>query len=140
MLLLGCAATWQATELAHSAMSGWSTAQTLVVQDSAAFVRAWEQLYPIASFRPTLPPMDFAKNRVFIVAAGTKPTGGHRLALSGAEVVGDSALISVTLFTPPPGCSVSEALTTPALAIAVPVTPIPFRIIFHERADTVRCN
>ena len=132
--------TWHATELGHGTQTAWNTAQAIVIRDTAAFRDAWTRLYPNTSRRPARPAIDFSKYRVFIVTAGAKPTGGFRMALSNAVVARDSALVTVTLFTPPTGCGVTEELTTPAVAIAVPAAPVPFRIIAHERADTVRCN
>lgn len=131
---------WHAAELGHSARSGWDTAQTMVYRDSAAFRSAWAQLFPIPSMRPALPAIDFEKFRVFIVASGTRSSGGYRLALDEGHVVGDTALISITEFTPPAGCGVTMDLTAPAVAIAAPQSPAGFRIITHVRPDTVRCN
>ena len=131
---------WHAAELGHSAQSSWSEPQTLLVGDSATFRGAWDQLFPIPSMRPALPAVDFARYRVFVVAAGTRPTGGYRLALDEGHVVGDTALIAVNEVTPPAGCSVMQLITTPAVAIAVPNTPIGFRITTHVRPDSARCN
>lgn len=139
-MLTGFFAAWHATELGHSPQTGWDAAQTVVIRNAMAFTAAWAQLYPLAARRPARPAIDFSKYRVLIVAAGTKPTGGFRMALSEALVVRDSAQINVTLFTPGEGCSFTEALTSPAIAIAVPLKPAAFRVISHERADTVRCN
>jgi len=134
------AMAWHASELGHSGQSKWDTAQTLVYRDSAAFRGAWTQLYPIASMRPALPAIDFTKYRVLIVAAGNRPTGGFRMALSEGHLAGDTALVTVTMFTPPAGCGVTQEITTPAIAIATPKFPASFRIITRTRADTVRCN
>jgi len=131
---------WRARELGHSEQAAWDMAQTLVYRDSARFRAAWVQLYPIAASRPALPLVDFTKWRVLIIVAGTKPTGGYSLTLESGRTVHDSALITVTLHTPPRGCGVIEQLTTPAVAIATLNSPAPFRIIFHERADSVHCN
>ncbi len=131
---------WHASELGHSPRSNWSAPQTLVYRDSAAFRGAWMQLFPAPSLRPALPAIDFAKYRVVIVASGSRPTGGYRLALDEGHVVGDTALIGITAFTPPAGCGVTQELTAPAVAIAVPSSPTGFRITTRARPDTVRCN
>lgn len=131
---------WHAAELGHSARSNWSAPQTLIYRDSAAFRGAWAQLFPIPSLRPALPAIDFARYRVFIVVSASRPTGGYRLALDEGHVVGDTALITITAFTPPAGCGVTQEITAPAVAIAVPSSPTGFRIITRTRPDTVRCN
>ena len=133
-------AAWHASVLGSSTQGSWTTAQTIVIRDNAAFRAAWSQLYPMAARRPALPAVDFERYRVLIVAAGSKPTGGYRLALSNAAMIKDSAVITLTFFTPPSGCGVTQDITTPAIALAMPVAPLPFRINSQERADTVRCN
>ncbi len=138
--VVAAAAPWRAAELGASARSNWTTAQTLVYQDSAAFRGAWAQLYPVPALRPALPAVDFTKSRVLVVAAGNRPTGGFRVALDEAHVAGDSALITVNLFTPAAGCGVMQEITAPAVAIVAPVLPTAFRIITRTRPDTVRCN
>lgn len=134
------AADWRAVELGHGQQSTWATMQNVVVRDTAAFRAAWTQLYPMAASRPALPRIDFRKWRVIVVAAGTRPTGGYRLALASGRVTRDSAFIAVTLYTPPRGCGVIEQLTSPAVAVATPATPAAFRVVVDERPDTVRCN
>jgi hypothetical protein len=131
---------WHASQLGTSTQSSWTTSLTLTIHDAAALRNAWSQMYPVAAQRPALPAVSFDKYRVVIVAAGTRPTGGYRLALSESHIARDSALISVTMFTPAPGCGVTQEITTPAIAVAMPSSPKSFRIILQERADTVRCH
>jgi PrcB C-terminal len=131
---------WHAAELGHSQQAVWASPQTLVYRDSGSFRSAWTQMYPAAGLRPALPLVDFTKWRVIIVAVGTKPNGGYHLSLERGQTARDSALLTLTLHTPAKGCGVSEELTTPAVAVATPIAPAPFRIIFHERADSAHCN
>ena len=131
---------WRVRELGHSWQGGSDTPQTVVIRDSATFHAAWLRLFPPATRPPEMPQIDFRIERVFLVASGTRPTGGFRVALSDAAALRDSAIIGVTLFTPAAGCAVTEALTSPAVVLAVPVAPVPFRVTSHERPDTVRCN
>lgn len=144
MLLLAAGAIagapWHASELGRSARTSWSTPQTLVYRDNAAFRAAWAQLFPVPSMRPALPAVDFRKYRVFIVTAGNRGSGGYRLVLDEGHVVGDTAQITVTEYTPAPGCSYTQDITSPAVAIAAPRAPSGFRIVTHVRPDTVRCN
>lgn len=133
-------APWRVVELGRSQQASWTEPHVTAYRDSAAFRAAWIQLFPIGSTRPAAPRIDFRKSRVIIVATGTKPTGGYRLSLATARATRDSAFISVTLYTPPRGCGVTEQLTSPALAIATPVRPAGFRVTVLARPDTVRCN
>ena len=133
-------ASWHATELGHSQQAVWVSPQTLVYRDSGSFRSAWTQMYPVAGMRPALPLVDFTKWRAIVIAVGTKPTGGYHLSLERGQTVRDSALLTVTLHTPAKGCGVTQELTTPAVAVATPITPAPFRVIVHERADSALCN
>ncbi|MGH7593162.1 MAG: protease complex subunit PrcB family protein [Gemmatimonadales bacterium] len=136
----GAVPRWHAAELGHGQQAVWTMPQILIYRDSASFRSAWGQLFPAAVSRPALPAVDFAKWRVILIAAGTKPTGGYYLTLASGQLVRDSAVVTVTVHTPAPDCGVTEALTSPAVAIAMPIVPAPFRIVFHERADSARCN
>jgi hypothetical protein len=134
------ATSWRAAELGRSVNSAWSTPQVLRYHDAGAFRSAWAQLFLDAGRRPALPAVDFSKWQVVIVAAGAEPTGGFRLVLDSARATRDSAWISVTLIHPPAGCGVIEQITHPAVAVAVPSTPMAVRVIHLERADTTRCH
>ena len=103
-------APWRAVELGRSQQASWTEPHVTAYRDSTAFRAAWIQLFPIGSTRPSAPRIDFRKSRVIIVATGTKPTGGYRLSLASARATRDSAFISVTLYTPPRGCGVTEQL------------------------------
>jgi hypothetical protein len=131
---------WRVRELGHSEIAAWDSSQSVVIRDAVRFRDAWTKLFPVPALRPALPLVDFTKWRVLVVAAGTRPTGGYRVVLDSGRVVRDSATIFVTLRTPAKDCGVAQQLTTPAVAIAIPVHPDPYRVIFHERADTARCH
>jgi hypothetical protein len=131
---------WQAVELGHSEMAIWTEPQTRVYRDAGSFRSAWSQLYPVAGLRPVLPAIDFRTRRVIITSVGTKPTGGYRLTLEDGQAMRNSAVLTVTIHTPPRNCAVTQELTMPAIAIATPLSPVRFRIIYHERADSALCG
>ncbi|MGH7582875.1 MAG: protease complex subunit PrcB family protein [Gemmatimonadales bacterium] len=131
---------WGATEIGFSVQSTWTTRRTLTITDRATFRQRWSDLFAASAARPPLPVVPFATDRVIMIAAGTRPTGGYSLRLDSARVVRDSALIWLSLRTPPPGCGVTQELTAPAVAIALPRVPSAFRIITRERPDTARCD
>jgi protease stability complex PrcB-like protein len=139
-LLASIGAPGHAVKLGVSGQSGWTRAQTTEARDSASLRRGWQQLFPAISSRPALPGIDFTTTRVIFIAAGSRPTGGYRFDLVGSTIRRDSAIVTLTLFTPPAGCGVTQELTAPAMAIALPTLPGPYRIITRERRDTVRCN
>jgi PrcB C-terminal len=139
-IVLAAVAPWGAIQLATSVRSGWTDPATVVITDSAGLRSGWARLFEGTSLRPPPPRIAFAKDRVVIVAAGTRPTGGFTLRFDSAAVVRDSALIWVTLHTPPPGCGVTQELTAPAVAIAMPREPAPLRVVTRERPDSVQCD
>lgn len=139
-LLASIHAPGHAVGLGVSGQSAWTHAQITETHDSAALRRSWQQLFPAPSLRPALPVVDFTATRVIFVAAGSRPTGGYRFELAGAAIRHDTAIVTLTLFTPPAGCGVTQELTAPAIAIALPTIPGPYRITTRERRDTVRCN
>lgn len=70
----------------------------------------------------TAPDVDFRRDRVLVVGMGPKPTGGYAIELARpkAPVKGDVAAVVVALREPEPGALVTQALTSPCLAVAVP--------------------
>ncbi len=137
---VGRTGPWRAAELGHSNQAEWTTPSVTPIGDAATFKAAWVQLYSVQAFRPAVPAVDFHSWRVILVALGSRPSGGYSARLDSARVVNDTAVIVVGVVTPPKGCAVSMELTTPAVAIATPAVPLPYRIVFHERADSARCN
>ena len=142
LLALGSSgpAPWRATELGFSTRSAWTAPGTMIIADAATFRRRWNELFAETTGRPPLPGVRFAADRVIMVAAGTRPSGGYSLRFDSAGVVRDSALIWLSLRTPPPGCGVTQELTAPAVAIMLPRAPAPLRVITRERPDTTRCD
>jgi len=131
---------WSAVELGSSVRSAWTSPRQIIYSDSAAFRRGWSDLFSTASMRPALPVINFNALRVLVVAAGSKPSGGYTIRLDSARATRDSALIYVSLRTPPPGCGVTQEITSPAVAIAVPNVPKRLHVITRERPDSVRCT
>ncbi|HET9641376.1 MAG TPA: protease complex subunit PrcB family protein [Candidatus Paceibacterota bacterium] len=82
----------------------------------------------------TLPPnVDFAKEYVIGVFAGQKPTGGYELRVTGVSETKTTRTVSVTLSRPGAGCLTTEALTSPYVIIAVPVSDAA---LTHKESQT----
>ena len=84
--------------------------------------------------KPALPPtigdqqdqssrVDFAREGVLLVAMGQKPTGGYGLDLNRefAVVSDDMAVLSVSWIDPPKGAILPQIITSPCLAIILPL-------------------
>lgn len=63
--------------------------------------------------------IDFAEEKVVLVAAGQKPTGGYSVTLMGSEIENEELRLTVSTKSPGPGDMVVQVLTTPCAAIAV---------------------
>lgn len=138
--LIGAPAPWSVRVLASVGSSAWSAPQEIEARDGATFTKLWGELYANAVRRPTLPPVDFHRERVLVVATGNEPSGGFSVALDSARSRGDSAWIFVSIVTPPPGCGVTQQITSPAMAMALPRGPAHVVVIRHERAASTRCS
>ncbi len=110
-----------------------------IYRDSAAFAAGWDTLFVDPS-RPALPALSFATRRAVIVSAGTRTTGGFRMVRDTAWIGDDTLHLVVTVITPPPGCAVTQELTAPAIALAVPAAPRSVAVVRRERADTTHCS
>ncbi len=125
--------------LGVSLQSGWTDPVVRVYRDPAAFAAGWDTLF-VNPPRPVMPALHFATRRAVIVGAGTRRTGGFRMAWDSARVAGDTLHLDVTVITPAPGCAVTQELTAPAIALAVPAAPPAVTVVRHERADTTHCS
>jgi hypothetical protein len=70
----------------------------------------------------TAPAVDFRRDRVLVVGMGPKPTGGFALELARPNgwAKGETAVVQVAVREPAPGAMVTQALTSPCLALAIP--------------------
>jgi hypothetical protein len=66
------------------------------------------------------PKVDFSKEYVIGVFAGTKPTGGYSIAVTSVIDAGTTRTLMVTISKPGEGCIVTQALTSPYQIIVVP--------------------
>ena len=120
--------------LAELQNSGWSERETLIVDDSVAFAEAWSRVHANASPTPPPPVVNFATERVAVIGAGTRSSGGYVLMPGTARVVGDTLVVEVVLQTPGARCGATAALTEPVLVLALRRTSAAPRITMTERA------
>ena len=88
-----------------------------VVRDEARWARLWEQVYAGVTPRPPRPPVDFSRQMLIAVAAGTRPTGGFDVAVRAVTARGNALEVEVFESCPPPGAMVSTALTQPVTVV-----------------------
>lgn len=94
--------------------------KNVAARDQKSFDRVWKMVHgeqEIAS-----PSIDFTKEYVVGVFAGEKSSGGHAIAVTGIQDLGDTRTLSVTLTAPGEGCMNTQALTAPYQLIRVPLS------------------
>lgn len=101
----------------------WSEPDTVEIGNADAWREAWARLQGGVTPLPPAPVVDFATERVIIVAAGTRSSGGFAYSFDRSGTTGDAIEIGLTLVSPGPRCGVAQMLTSPAIALAVPRVP-----------------
>jgi len=84
----------------------------------------WRAAFPTTQLgAPAAPsPVDFGRDVVLLIGMGQRPTGGFGIQLAApvARVEGGVATVRVAFTSPPPGAMLTQALTSPCLAVKVP--------------------
>jgi hypothetical protein len=92
----------------------------------------------VVSEPPPAPAVDWVAETALVVALGMRPTGGYGVRIE--EVRGGPEGIEVHACESRPGrsCFVTQALTYPVHAVAVPVHTAAVRLVM--RVETVECE
>jgi hypothetical protein len=127
--------TTEVTVVATSQQSSWEEVLEVLLTTPDDWAAAWPHLHDGVSPPPAMPAVDFATQRVMIVTAGSRPNGGYSLTHEQTQLVGDTLVLHVTLSVPGPTCGTTMALTSPALALALPLLPAA---VVVRRAEQVQ--
>jgi hypothetical protein len=122
-LILACPATaaeQKADILAEGAFSAIDQPQQTVLHDAAAYAALWASHAAHEEPPAKAPAVDFAKDTVAAVFAGTQPTGGISLAVSSLRQEKDGWHLRLELRKPGPDCMVTQALTQPWMLVRIP--------------------
>ena len=103
-------------------------AQQTVVGDADAWRVLWDGVTWGESPKPPLPPVDFTRDLVLVAAMGGRGTGGYAVTIDSIYRHERGTVAYVTESEPGPHCYTTQALTAPAVGVAVPkeVAPIQF--------------
>jgi hypothetical protein len=123
--------------LLDSTYRGLTSPTRLVVLDPTTWRSVWEQLHVSVAPVPPLPSIDFAADRVLVVALGWRPTGGFDIRVDSVVTYGGGSVVFVTM-TEPLGCTVTQSSTWPTHVIRVSRLLEP--VVFRERATVHRCR
>ena len=108
--------------------SGVLDARTTTLEDDGAWEEAWNELVSNIAPAPERPAVDFTEQRAVLIAMGQQSTGGYAIEVSA--LVSDEGSLTVHFVerAPGPTCITTQALTAPALVLAVPrgAGPIDF--------------
>jgi hypothetical protein len=97
--------------------SGLSEPRRELVRDEAAWARVWDLVYAGVTPRPAREAVDFSRQTLIVVAAGTRPTGGFAVAVRAVSARGDTLQVEVLESCPAPGAMVTAALTRPVTIV-----------------------
>ena len=114
----GAAVEQQAFEtILAAAHSGLHDRTREIVRDEAGWARLWAEIH--GSDAPAVPPVDFSRQMLIVVALGTRPSGGFGIRVGGVATRGDRLEVAVLESCPPPGAMVTAALTQPVEVVRV---------------------
>jgi len=120
--------------LGVSQQAGWEEAVDVIIANEASWAAAWTYQHDGITPSPQRPSVNFEAERVLMIAAGVRPSGGFALELTDHAIVGDTLTIDILLSTPGAECGVATALTSPALALRIPIRPETVVVRRTERA------
>lgn len=106
-----------------SEQSSWEEPSEVLITNASSWEAAWTHLHDGVSPPPALPVVDFTSQRVLVVTAGMRPSGGFALELTDHEIMADTVAVDVSISIPGLGCNVTMAMTAPAITLAIPLTP-----------------
>jgi hypothetical protein len=107
-------------ETGGNALEGDGDRKNIAARDQESFDRVWKMAHGAQEI--AAPEIDFSKEYIVAVFAGQKPSGGHAIAVTKVEDVGDERVITVTLTAPGANCVVTDMLTSPYQLIRVPAS------------------
>lgn len=106
--------------IASGTTSGVNSCRTVVVQDQAAWQQLWKEHTSRQLPPPALPSVDFGKEMVLAVFAGTKSSTGYSVSINNIVTTAKSLKAKVATTSPPSGAITGQMLTQPFDIVAVP--------------------
>lgn len=118
--------------------SGVTVRDRMVVSDPTSWSKVWLNVVMSHSPTPPVPPANFDRETIVIVAMGQRSTGGYIISIDSAAVAGDTVTLVVTERSPGRTCGTTAALSSP-VAIARIFRPRA-TIRFDERTAVTDCG
>jgi hypothetical protein len=122
---------------AFSTYSGLIDSARMVVRDSSAWRRLWQQINRPFIPQPVLPAVDFQREIVVVAALGSRPSAGFDIAIDGAAEDSVGIEVDVQRSSPAAGCPVAASVTEPVDLAKLPASARTLR--FRERSTVIPC-
>jgi hypothetical protein len=121
----------------YSQYSGFGARRRLVVRDAATWDSVWTRFVGSVRPVPATPAVDFTTQMVLVATMGTKNSGGYSISIDAVNQNEQGTIAVVRETSPGTRCAVTGALTSPAVAVFVPLNPGP--VSFREKAEIRSC-
>lgn len=117
--------------------AGMPARKNYAIYDAGTFADFWKKEH--ATDGKKAPFVDFSKNYVIAVYAGTEPTGGYKIAVTKITDTANQRSVEVAITAPGGNCSVIEEQTSPYQFVVVPDSGI--EALSHTDTQTTgNCN
>lgn len=101
--------------------SAYIPEQNRVIRDPISWQFLWAEAFRTRQPVPPAPVVDFNRDMVLLVAIGGRPNGGHSVGIDSVVVYQAGMVIEATESAPAGNCFTLSVLTSPAVAIRVPI-------------------
>jgi hypothetical protein len=117
--------------------SGYAEPTTIVIRDRETWQSVWGRLYDRGSTVPPLPEIDFSHEIVLLAAAGSRPSSGYDVLITGASEADGVVTVEALIRSPAATCGTATVITEP-----VDLARMPGRngtVRFHLTAGVNAC-
>ena len=111
------------TTIDRGPISGIDRPTQVVVRTAADWAALWQR----HESGKALPDVDFSREMVLAVAAGSRPTGGWEVDILGVERAADAVVVRYTIRGPQRGQIAASIVTSPFQFVRVPAVDGPVR-------------
>lgn len=117
--------------------SGLRDADRRVIREEDPFEAWWSEAQAAVDPPPVAPAVDFDRRMVVAAAMGQRSTGGYAIEIVDARREDEELWVTVRETSPGDGCAVTQAMTAPVVAVAVPA--VAGEVHFVEEESTRSC-
>ncbi len=105
--------------------SGITSAERIVVRDSASWAALWPRIVGTHSPRPNPPAVNFATEMLIVASMGRRSSGGYVVAIDSVQPRNDTLHVAVREQSPGPRCGTTAALSAPVALARVRRSELP---------------